>query len=103
MKEENLERQTLIPVSIYLNLRPWFPTLVIFVYAISVSPDVRTFLIWLPVVGVCAVVMGFSWACLAERAGRFNGGRACRICAVVSTVIVFLAFVIVAIAIRTKL
>ena len=103
MKEDNLDRQTFIPLPIYLNLRPWFATLVILVYAISVSPDVRTFLFWLPVVSVSAVVMGFSWACLAERAGRLNGGNACRICTLVSTMIVFLAFAIVVIAIRTKL
>ena len=43
MKEDNLDRQTFIPLPIYLNLRPWFATLVILVYAISVSPDACRF------------------------------------------------------------
>lgn len=102
MQERDQDRQPLIPLDIYLRLRPWFATLVILIYAITTSHDVRTLAIWFAIVVAVGLVMGCSWACIAERAGRFNGGQSCRICVLASSLIVFAAFAIVAIAIRTK-
>ena len=101
MQERDYDHQRPISTEIYLSVRPWFATLVILIYAITATHDSRTLLLWTAVVVACGIVMGFSWACIAERAARFNGSKACQICVLASSLIVFAALAIVVIAIRT--